>query len=320
MKEAPIKIAEREKLVSLRGFKELVLRLSLGLILGGLVIIASFLSPAFLNTKNVLNILSQSSILGCLAIGQTLVILSAGIDLSVGSTLALSSMICALLADYNIVLVFLIALGVGSGFGAVSGVFVQKLRIPPFIATLGMMSVIRGIALVLTWGAPIETRRYVFIAEKNIGVVPLLGIIWISIGLVMHFVLIQTRVGHHLFTIYDEEKSSTSGVDVTKLKIGVYALSGFFASLGGILYISRLFHGYSMAGIGKELDSIAAVLIGGTSLFGGKGSMIGTIIGVIVLGILENLMNLLNVSMYLQSTVRGLVVLLVVYLNIQKTT
>ncbi|EOD01778.1 ribose ABC transporter permease [Caldisalinibacter kiritimatiensis] len=290
----------------------------------GFSIIISILNPRFLTLSNILNVLRQTSINSIIAAGMTFVILTGGIDLSVGSVLAFSGAICASLiaSGVNVIIAILIALIVGMAIGALSGTIISKGKIQPFIATLAFMTIVRGAALVFTDGRPISIG-YDKAAEifSNIGAGYFLGIpvpiyIMIIVFAISYYILKHTRLGRYVYAIGgNEESSKLSGINTDRVKVYVYAISGLFAAIAGIIMTSRLSSAQPTAGTGYELDAIAAVVLGGTSLTGGVGSVLGTIIGALIIGVLNNALNLMNVSSYYQMMVKGAVILMAVLLD-----
>lgn len=292
------------------------------LLSGGLAI----WSPPFRTLGNIENILQQISVNGILAIGMTLVIITAGIDLSVGSVLALSAVVATSFAQVNdkgqpehMALVPL-AMGVLTGFacGAVNGVLIAKRRLAPFIVTLGMMTVARGLALVYTGGRPEINLTDVYdeIGGGSILNIPFPAIIFFVMVLLGIFVLHYTRFGRYIYAVGGNELAAkVSGVNTDRILIGVYAFTGALAGVAGIVLSSRIMSGPPAGGQGYELDAIAAVVIGGTSLSGGVGSMAGTIVGVLIIGVMNNGLDLLNVSSYWQQVVKGLIIVCAVLLD-----
>jgi ribose transport system permease protein len=289
------------------------------------------ISGTFLSQENGLNVLRQISVNLCLSIGMTLVILSGGIDLSVGSVLAFAGAIAAGLLKNGIVLpafdvavqftVFgavIAGLGVGALLGWFNGWVITRFRLPPFVATLGMLSIARGLTQLWTKGYPITGLGPEFAV---IGTGHFLGLpmpVWISGALVGAFVLItrKTRLGRYLYAVGGNERAAQlSGLNLKQIKITVYALGGALAGVAGLLLTSRLDSATPNAGIGYELDSIAAVVIGGTSLSGGRGSVLGTVLGCLIIGVLNNGLVLLEVSPFWQQVIKGFVILAAVALD-----
>ncbi|WP_309118132.1 ABC transporter permease [Paenibacillus sp.] len=278
------------------------------------VITLSLISDAFLTVTNLMNVLRQVSINGILAVGMTLVILAAGIDLSIGSLMAVSAVIAASIVAQSpdALLLALLAGMVASGvFGGASGMLSAKLNVAPFVATLAMMTVARGIALLYTNGRPIviDSPAFKFLGQGYIGPVPVPVVIFIAVASIVSVVLYRTKFGRYIFAVGGNENAArVSGIRVDRVKIAVFAINGLLAGLAGILLASRISSGQPNSGMGYELDAIAAVVIGGTSLFGGRGSMMGTIVGVLIIGVINNGLNLLDVSSYWQQIIKGLII------------
>ncbi|WP_065066668.1 ABC transporter permease subunit [Brevibacillus sp. WF146] len=275
---------------------------------------ASMLSEAFLTVNNLLNVARQVSITAIIAAGMTLVILIAGIDLSVGSVMAFSGAIAAgmLTAQWPLGVALIAALLVGLGFGIINGLFVTRWGIPSFITTLAVMVIARGMTLVYTQGYPLvvshESFRYIG-NGKMLGI-PLPILIMLFLYASLYWVLRNTSFGRYVYAIGgNEEASRLSGIPVNTIKVAVFGICGLLSALSAIVYTSRLMSAQPTAGTGIELDAIAAVIIGGTSLAGGKGGIAGTLIGALIMGILDNVLNLMNVSPFYQSIVKGLVIL-----------
>lgn len=286
-----------------------------------LVGVLSIISQPFLKPSNLINILRQTSVNGIIAIGMTLIIISGGIDLSVGSLLALSAVIATSFAhpgEHSLIVPLLIGLLVGTTGGAINGFIIAKKRIAPFIATLGMMTAARGLALVYTNGRPVInlSNEYNKIGGSYLAGIPLPVIIFILIILIGIFILHFTRFGRYVYAIGGNELAAkVSGINTIRIKIGVYAFSGALAGLAGIVLSSRVMSGSAATGQGYELDAIAAVIIGGTSLKGGVGTIAGTIVGALIIGVMNNGLDLLNVSSYWQQIVKGLIIVLAVLLD-----
>jgi ribose transport system permease protein len=279
----------------------------------GLFILAAILSPAFLQVSNIVNIMLQNTIIGMLAIGQTMVILSAGIDLSVGATLALTTIVVALLSPYGIVVSLLAGLLVGLMVGLLNGLLIAKLKMAPFIVTLATMGIARSIAAMLTNGEHVTTDIFRFISTINLGFMPLMVLVWIVLIVLFQYLLkTRTSVRNLLAVGGDEETARLSGINISKTKIFAYGTAGLLSSLGAIFYLARLGHGHYTVGATYNLDSIAAVIIGGTSIFGGKGSFTDTFFGVLILGILANIINLLSISVFLKDAFKGVIILAII--------
>jgi inositol transport system permease protein len=314
-----------------------------------LIFIAMFigmwiLSDAFLSPRNLLNIVRQISVMGLIAIGVTMVIITTGVDLSSGSVLALAAVIAASLAqqaDWHdvkypglqlpVIVPILAALLVGAACGWVNGALVAGFRIPPFIATLGMMTVARGFALLYS-NRPVSglTDTYNFIGQgelfKVIPVpnqppmglpIPIIILAVVAVG--AHIMLNNTRFGRHIYAIGGNEQAARiSGLNVGRIKIGVYTIAGLLAGLAGLVLSSRIGSGQPGLGVGYELDAIAAAVIGGTSLSGGIGTIWGTIVGALIIGVLNNGLDLLNVSAYWQTIIKGSIIVVAVIIDERK--
>lgn len=277
-------------------------------------------SPAFRTLGNVENILQQISVNGIIAVGMTLVIITAGIDLSVGSVLALSAVVATSFAKEGSHLIVPLTLGVLTGLacGAVNGVLVAKKRLAPFIVTLGMMTMARGLALVYTGGRPVSelSDAYDEIGGGYVAGVPLSAVICFVVILLGVFLLHYTRFGRYVFAVGGNELAAkVSGVNTDRVLIQVYAFTGALAGIAGMVLSSRVMSGSPATGAGYELDAIAAVVIGGTSLSGGVGSMAGTVVGVLIIGVMNNGLDLLSVPSYWQQVVKGVIIVLAVLLD-----
>lgn len=261
-----------------------------------LITIVTILSPSFLSTKNIFNILRQTSVNGIIAAGMTFVILTGGIDLSVGSILAISGAVCAslLASGQNIIIAVLAALIIGAMVGFLNGFIITKGKLQPFIATLATMTILRGLTLVYTDGKPITLGsgdlaiKFGQIGGGKIFGTPTPALIMILVFAICAFVLKNTQMGRYTYALgSNEEATKLSGLNTDKIKIAVYTISGILASVAGIIITSRLFSAQPTAGDGYELDAIAAVVLGGTSLTGGRGKITGTIIGALIIGVLS---------------------------------
>lgn len=275
----------------------------------------------FLSTSNIISVVRQFSFYGILAIGMCMVIITAGIDLSVGSVFALSGVIaCMAITKAGMPVVIGVFLGmlVGLLVGYFNGVCVTILKLPPMIATLGTMSIARGVAYTVTGGYPIGSLpdSFKFIGLGNIGPIPTPIVLMIVLALLASFFLRKTVIGRWIYAIGgNEEGARISGVRVARIKRIVYSISGVMAAISGIAMAARLGVGQSTSGQGYEMDAIAAVVIGGASLSGGSGTIGGAIIGAAIMGVLRNALVLLDVSAYWQQTVIGIVIILAVTLD-----
>jgi len=306
--------------------KEIISKLGplIGLIL--LIIVVSILNPSFLTISNIFNVLRQVSISAIIAFGMTFVILTGGIDLSVGSTLALTGAVAAslLAGGFDPILSMGIALILGLILGGINGVIITKGKVAPFIATLATMTVYRGLTLVYTNGKPISglgdhASFQLFGKGYFLGIpIPVITTL-ITFG-ILYFILHKTTFGRRVYAVGgNEEAAKLSGINADRVKIAVYAISGFLAALSALILTSRLNSAQPTAGQSYELDAIAAVVLGGTSLNGGKGWIFGTLIGALIIGVLNNGMNLIGVSSFWQQVVKGIVILLAVLLDRKNT-
>lgn len=284
------------------------------------IVLASFISPAFLSTRNVFNLLQQSSITGIIAIGMTFVILGAGIDLSVGSVAALGGMVVAILVRDGMAtpLAIVVALFIGAAVGLGMGLITALTSVPSFIVTLGGLVSIRGLTYLLTDGAPVfnvpDDLRY--LGAGFVGPVPVVGIIFIMVTVLAAVFLRRTRLGRYVYAAGGNAGAARlSGVPVAAVIALTFLLSGLLASFGGVLLTAWLDVGQPTASQGAELNAIAAVVLGGSSLFGGKGGVFGTFVAVLLLSILSNILNLAGVSPYFQSILTGVVLVGTVLLN-----
>lgn len=284
-------------------------------------VVLAVLSPQFLTYRNLINILLQISIIFIIATGMTFVIITGGIDLSVGSIVAVVGLIVALLIkqyNLNVTLAVIIGLLLGSFLGAVNGIMIAKFKIPAFIATLGMMSIGRGLTYTISGGQCIFTLPENFLLfASNIGPVSIPVIIMIIVSLIAAYVLKFTRLGRYTYAVGGNETAATlSGINVDLNKIIVYTISGLTCAIGGIILTARLDSATPVAGVGYELDVIAAVIIGGTSLLGGQGNVLGTLLGALIIGVVSNGMNLLGVASGPQEIVKGLIIVVAVGIDI----
>jgi ribose/xylose/arabinose/galactoside ABC-type transport system permease subunit len=283
--------------------------------------ILSFSSPSFLSVQNILNVLRQTSLNGIIAVGMTFVIITGGIDLSVGAIVAVAAVLATSYAHpgaYPIVVPVLMGLVFGALAGFINGFTIAKGNIAPFIVTLGMMTIVRGTALVYTGGRPIIglTDQYKWIGGGYWLGIPAPVYFFLLAVLIGHFLLAYTKFGRHVYAIGGNEQAArVSGVKVHRIIIAVYTLAGLFAGFAGVVLSSRVMTGSPVAGLGYELDAIAAVVIGGTSLSGGVGSIPGTIVGALIIGFMSNGLDLLNVSSYYQQIVKGMIIIVAVLVD-----
>ena len=296
-----------------------------------LMVVFYIAEPRFMSANNLLNVMRQISITGLIALGMTFVILTGGIDLSVGSVVALAGLLAAGLAkgsaQNTLSLEQTIATGypvwvcagaaglVGLGAGLIQGFAITRLDVPPFVVTLGGMSVFRGAALLYSGGGPISafSESYRFWGQDKIGPIPVPVILFLLGALICHIVLRHTRYGRHVYAVGgNPEAARLSGLNVKALLLSVYVIVGVWAGLAGFVLSSRLNAAEAVAGLGYELTVIAAVVIGGTSLSGGVGSVLGTVVGAILMGVLLNGLVMMNVSPYVQQIIVGSIIVLAV--------
>jgi inositol transport system permease protein len=300
------------------------------LILLAMMLAFSLLSEGFFTTRNIFNIIRQISFMGLIAIGVTMVIITGGIDLGSGSVLALAAVLATSLAQIQesatlkypglivpVIIPIVVALGIGAITGMINGGLISKFKIPPFIATLGMMTVARGFALIYS-NKPLSqlTPDYNFIGQGAILGVPFPVIILIAVAVAAHIMLNNTPFGRYIYALGGNEQAARiSGVNIDRVKIGVYTLAGVLSGLAGLVVSSRVGSGQPGQGVGIELDAIAAAVIGGTSLSGGIGTIWGTIVGALIIGVLDNGLILLNVDQYWITIVKGTIIVVAVIID-----
>lgn len=293
-----------------------------GLVLSFLLLCLALtlLSDRFLTASNLLNVLRQATINGIIAVGMTYVILTAGIDLSVGSVLALATVVAADLMQRGlpVPLGVLAGLGVGTLAGLVNGLLIARTGIPPFVVTLGMMTVARGLALTYTQGRPITglPASFTFLGAGFLGPIPMPIVIFALVFGVGYFVLARTVFGEWVYALGDNPVAARlTGLPTRRVTALVYVISGFLAALAGLILVARLNSAQPTAGLGFEFDAIAAVVVGGTSFAGGEGGLFGTLLGVLIIQVLNNGLNLLNVSPLWEGVVKGVVIALALLLH-----
>lgn len=307
------------------------------LILILMCLVLSLLSPAFLSVGNLMNIVRQIAVIGLIAFGVTMCIITTGIDLSSGSVLALSAVVAASLAQQPdwaarmypnlpalpVFFPILAGLGVGALCGFVNGTLIARTGIPPFIATLGMMTAARGMALLYAQGRPISTLtpEYNYIGQGVVMGVPVPIIILLIMALISRILLKHTKFGKYTYAIGGNENAAlVSGVNITRYKVLIYTYAGVLAGLAGIVLSSRISSGQPGLGVSYELDAIASAVIGGTSLSGGIGTIPGTIVGALIIGVMNNGLTLLNVQAYTQLIVKGVIIVGAVILDVRKNS
>jgi inositol transport system permease protein len=298
-----------------------------------LMVVFAVLEPRFLSSLNLFNVMRQISITGLIAVGMTFVILTAGIDLSVGSVVALAGLAAAVVAKggaqnrftidagdvaaagYGWFAAMLAATLVGTLCGWIQGIGITRLKVPPFVVTLGGLSAFRGAALLIAGGGPLSgfQESYVWWGQGRIGPVPVPVILFLTVAVIAHVVLRYTRYGRQVYAVGgNQEAARLSGVDVKRVLLSVYVIVGMVAGFAGFVLSARLNSSEAVAGIGYELTVIASVVIGGTSLFGGTGTIFGTVIGSILIGVLINGLVLMNISSYIQQIIIGVITVLAV--------
>jgi ribose/xylose/arabinose/galactoside ABC-type transport system permease subunit len=293
---------------------------SLG-VLALLVLAMALLSPYFLSISNFLNILLATAVIGVLAIGATFVICSAGLDLSLGSVVGFSGVVGALaVEEVGLPWPFAVpgCLLAGLFCGAINGLLVTRAKIPAFIVTLGMLGLARGAALVLTNGKPVYglPESLVYLGQGRPFGVPMPVFIFMGVALIAHYVLASTKFGRYTLVIGDNEAAATAtGINVERHRLKLYMLSGGLAGIAGLIFMARVNAGDPTAGLNYELTAITAAIIGGTNLFGGRGSVLGTFVGALIMGVLQNGLNLLAVQSYYQQMAIGAVLILAVWLD-----
>lgn len=301
--------------------RELISKYGILIVLGVMIAIMSFLSPRFLTVSNFFNISRQISVMAIVAVGMTFVILSAGIDLSVGSIVALTGIMVSFFIQRMDLPIFIAVMGglaVGLAVGLGNGILIAKVRIPFFIVTLATMVIGRGLCFIITGGFPISQLGTGFqqIGRGYVGFLPVPVIIMFMIYAFAYLVLQHTSFGRYVYAIGgNEEAARLIGLPVDRIKIFIYGICGLTSGIAALILTSRMNSGDPNMGTGMELDAIAAAVIGGTSITGGKGWIWGTLIGAYIMGILNNGLNMLDVSAYYQMAIKGLVILLAVQLQ-----
>jgi ribose transport system permease protein len=306
---------------------DFIRRYHLGPLIGFLLlfIILSVVSPQFMTFGNLRNVALQTSVNMLLAVGMTFVILTSGIDLSVGSTLAMTSSVAAglMVTHVPIWIAVVVALAIGLLAGLFNGIFVAYAGLAPFIVTLGTMTLFRGITEIYTHGTPIFNLpdSFAWLGTAQLAGIPVPVILTVIVLIVAWVILAKSVPGRRIYAVGgNEQVAYLAGVRVKKYLLLVYMISGFLAAVAGLVLTSRLGSAEPTAGTGYELDAITAVVLGGTSLFGGEGTLVGTIIGAAILGVIDNGLNILNVNSFWQDAVRGAIILVAILLDRKKTT
>lgn len=295
-------------------------------LIGFIVVFAAMalINDNFLTSSNLFNLARQASIIAILAAGMSLAILTGGIDLSVGPVMALSGTVMAglMVAGMPPSVAIIAGLLVGAAFGAINGAFVAFAGMPPIIVTLATMGIARGLALIYTGGYPISglPAEFAFFGRGSLAGIEMPIIIMIAVFAIGYVLLSHTATGRYLYAIGgNEEATRLSGIRVSRYKMLVYVLSGTTAAIAGLILTSRLMSGQPNAGVGFELDAIAAVVLGGAAITGGRGMILGTLVGALLLGVLNNGLNLMGVSPYLQNVIKGCIILLAIYISRKRT-
>ena len=294
----------------------------------GLVVVLVFIcaalslaKPVFLTVPNLINLVRQISINGILAVGVTYVLLTGGVDLSLGSLVALTGVVAASFAhpqQYPLIVPVLMGVLAGAGCGAINGIVITRGRVAPFIVTLGMMTVARGLALMISGGKPVSnlSREFTRMGSGDAVGIPIPILVLFVIAVASYLLLKNLRVGRYIYAVGGNEKAArASGINVDGVKIFAYTVCAALAGLAGVVLASRITTGQPNAGVGYELDAIAAVVIGGTSLSGGVGGVSGTILGALLMGVINNGLDLLNVSSYYQQIVKGVIIVGAVWMD-----
>jgi ribose transport system permease protein len=275
--------------------------------------------PNFLTEFNLAAIFYQYSIIGLLALGQLLVILTAGIDLSQGAVVALTSITTAkIMSSYGLLPGVLGGIALATCMGVISGLLVSRTSMPPFLVTLGMLGISRGLAMQIANARPVPVKIPSFnsFGQSSIWGIPSSAFIWAAVCVILYYFLSRRRLGRYIYAVgSNAENSRLSGVNVARVKLTVYTLSAFLTAIAGVIWTARLGSGSPVGGVNYELESIAAVVVGGASLFGGEGTILGTVAGVLIFGVINSILNLLWISPFLQGMIKGAIVLLVVVLS-----
>ena len=285
-----------------------------------LLVILSIASPYFLTTTNLASVIRQTAVINIMALGMTLVIVSGGIDLSVGSILAFSGVIgtMTMVNGGSVPLGIVAGIAGGTLWGCANGLMISTLRLPPFIVTLGTLGIVRGLTLVISGGLPVVglPKEHGFLGEGTVGPVPFVLLILVACAIVAHFAMRSTKLGRYTYAIGSNEAAAVyAGIPVARYKVAIYAICGMLTGVAGMIETSRLMTGQPTAGVSYELQVIAAVVIGGGSLTGGEGTVIGTLIGAFIMGLLSNGSDLLGVNPYWQQVIIGAVIILAVALD-----
>ncbi len=284
-----------------------------------LVVYGALGLPNFLTEFNLAAIFYQYSVIGLLALGQLLVILTAGIDLSQGAVVALTSITTAkIMSSYGLLPGILGGIALATCMGIISGLLVSRTNMPPFLVTLGMLGISRGLAMQIANArpVPVHIKSFKVFGQSSMAGIPVSTFIWAAACLCVYYLLSRRRLGRYIYAVgSNSENSRLSGINVTTVKLTVYTISALLTAIGGVIWTARLGSGSPVGGVNYELESIAAVVIGGANLFGGEGTILGTVSGVLIFGVINSILNLLWISPFLQGMIKGAIVLLVVALS-----
>jgi ribose transport system permease protein len=282
-----------------------------------LFVFLSAASPNFLTGTNLSSVVRQTAVINMMSLGMTMIIISGGIDLSVGAILAMGGLLGAMAMEKGMPIPVGVLIGILAGvfWGAVNGTLITRLRVAPFIVTLGTLGIVRGLTLIISNGLPVHRipPAFSYLGEGNVAGVPFVLLVLVASALLTHVILERTRLGRYTFAIGSNEEAAVyAGVPVKFVITAIYAIAGGLTGLAGMIEASRLMTGQPTAGTGYELQAIAAVVIGGGSLHGGEGGVIGTLIGAFIMGLLSNGSDLLGISPYVQQAIIGAVIILAV--------
>lgn len=306
------------------GFAEIYRKYGTILIFIGIFVLASLLSETFLTAGNLTNVLRQVVVVSLLACGVTFIIILGHIDVSLGSVVALTGTVAASVMSMtqNIFLAVLAGIAAGIATGVINGFVITRFRIPSFIMTLAMTTVARGAVLLYTAGVPVTNLgNFQVIGQGSVGPIPVSVLILLAVLLISWILLNRTKFGRHVYAVGGNLRASVaSGINTDKVIKRAFIFNGILAAIAGIVLMSRINSGQPAAGVGYEFDAITAVVVGGTSLMGGTGTITGTIIGAMIIGVINNLLNLMNVSSYWQQIIKGLIIAVAVILDVKTKT
>lgn len=308
----------------LASWSKLTSKYSIYLVLAAMFVISSFISPVFFSGQNFANISRQISITTIIAFGETLLIIAGLIDLSAGSVMALSGLLAvsAYKATGSLLISLIVGLLVGMACNFINGIVVTKFKTPPFIATLAMMTIARGVALMYTSGQNLyQLDKFTVWGQSSIFYIPTPVVFMIGIAALTWYLLNHTRFGRYLYAVGgNQEAARASGIDVNRTKMKAFLINGAFVGLAGVLFMSRVNAGLPNAGIGFEFDAMTSAIIGGTSFSGGVGTAMGTLVGAFIMGLLSNIMNLVGIGAYMQQIIKGAIIALAVMYDIHAKT